>query len=89
MGLVQDQSASSPTPSRLTDLCLNIVPLYHLCITARAGKCRFGLLSTLRAHTKVPSKIDLQLKTLRTLNRPGLARTGVEALEVLRRDVDA
>jgi hypothetical protein len=47
------------------------------------------LLSTLRAHTKVPSKIDLQLKTLRTLNRPGLARTGVEALEVLRRDVDA
>ena len=42
---------------------------------ARAGNRRFWLLSTLRAHTKVPYKIDLHRKTLIVLNRPGRART--------------
>ena len=42
---------------------------------ARAGNRRFWLLSTLRAHTKVPYKIDLHRKTLIALNRPGRART--------------
>jgi hypothetical protein len=40
-----------------------------------AGNRRFVLLSALRAHTKPPYKLDLLVKTLRVLNRPGRART--------------
>jgi hypothetical protein len=38
--------------------------------TARAGNRRFELLRALRAHTKVPYKIDLLWRTLRPLKRP-------------------
>ena len=45
------------------------------------------LLSALHTHTKAPCKPDLLWETLRALNRPGRARTGVEGRvgEVLRR----
>jgi hypothetical protein len=42
---------------------------------ARAGNRRFWLLSALRAHTKMPYKIDLLWETLRALKHPGRART--------------
>jgi hypothetical protein len=45
---------------------------------ARAGNRRFWLLSTLRAHTKVPYKIDLHRKTLIALNRPWEGADGAE-----------
>jgi hypothetical protein len=44
-------------------------------LTARAGNCRFGPLSALRAHTKAPYKMGFHRKTLRALNRPEAART--------------
>ena len=46
--------------------------------TARARNRGFGLLSLLRAHTKLPYRTDLLGETLRALNRPGRARTGRE-----------
>jgi hypothetical protein len=42
-------------------------------IDARADNHCFGLLSALRAHTKVPHKTDSLWKGLRPLNRPGWA----------------
>ena len=44
-------------------------------LPARAGNHRFWLLSTPRAHTKAPYKSDLLRETLRSLKRPGRART--------------
>ena len=44
--------------------------------SARAGNRRFRLLSALRAHTKVPYKIEFHRETLRALNRPKAAQTG-------------
>jgi hypothetical protein len=46
--------------------------------TTRAGNRRFGRLSALRAHTKAPSKIYFDRKTLMALNRPKAARTEQE-----------
>jgi hypothetical protein len=37
------------------------------------------MLSALRVHAKAPYKTDLLWETLRALNRPGRARTGIEA----------
>jgi hypothetical protein len=44
--------------------------------TARAGNRRFGLLSALHAHTKLPHKTDLLWRTLRPIKRPERAQTG-------------
>jgi hypothetical protein len=43
--------------------------------SARAGNHRFSRSSARRAITKPPYKNDLLWKTLRALNRPGMART--------------
>jgi hypothetical protein len=43
---------------------------------AQAGKHRFELLSTLRAHTNAPYKTDSPWKTLGPFNRPGRDRIG-------------
>ena len=42
--------------------------------SARAGNRRVRWLSTLRAHTTAPYKLDLLWETLRALNRPRQAR---------------
>ena len=44
-------------------------------LTARAGNRRFRLLSSLRAHTKAPCKMDFHTKTRSAIHRPGAART--------------
>jgi hypothetical protein len=55
---------------------------------ARAGNRRFWYLSTLRAHTKSPYKMDFHRKTLRALNRPKAARTvAVRRADELRVDL--
>jgi hypothetical protein len=78
--VVQSGNANEPYSTSAVSSC--ITP------TARAGNRHFGPLSTLRAHTKAPYKMDFHRKTLRALNRPEAARTVRVLLAVLDQPVD-
>ena len=87
--LVQETASRLPAKASICPAPVSVLTAFALQrveATARVGNHHFGRVSALPAHTKVPHGSDFLWKTLRTLNRPGRARTiraGVHEIALL------